>query len=90
MGSGREKLDEVVAKLREERDELRVRIHLGTMEAKQEWEELEKKWQRFESRVGQAKDEAVEKSREVGESVDIVADEIKSAYRRIRERLAEE
>jgi hypothetical protein len=79
---------EVWAKLRQERDELRVKIHLGTMEAKEEWAELEKKWQGLESRLAETKDEVVETSREVGEGVELIAKELGAAYRRIREGLS--
>ena len=65
MDIRKEDLADVWAKLRQERDELRVKIHLGTMEAKEEWEELEGKWQHLESRAAEKKDEVVEASREV-------------------------
>ena len=43
MGIDKENLGELRDKLRQERDELRLKIHLATMEAKEEWEELEEK-----------------------------------------------
>ena len=89
MEISKENLAEVWAKLRQERDELRVKIHLGTMEAKEEWDSLEKKWQRFESRAVEKKDEVVETSRDVGEGVELIAKELGAAYRRIRDGLRE-
>ncbi len=89
MDISKEDLAEVWAKLRQERDELRVKIHLGTMEAKEEWEELEKKWQHLESRLAEKRDEVVEVSREVSEGVELIAKELGAAYRRIREGLRE-
>ncbi len=85
----KENLAEALDKLRQERDELRVKIHLGTMEAKEEWEELEKKWQRFESKAADAKDSVVETSRDVGEGAQLIAKELGAAYRRIRDGLRE-
>lgn len=90
MDASKEKFEEVIAKLKTERDELRVKAHLGTMEAKEEWAELEKKWQRLESRLGQAKDDVTETSKGIGEGFDVVADELKAAYERIRGRLGDE
>ena len=87
MEFSKENLAEVWAKLRQERDELRVKMHLGTMEAKEEWDELEKKWQRFESKAAEAKDQVVETSREVGEGVELIAKELGAAYHRIRDGL---
>ncbi len=89
MEISKENLAEVWAKLRQERDELRVKMHLGTMEAKDEWDELEKKWQRFESKAAEAKDQVVETSREVGEGVELIAKELGAAYHRIRDGLRE-
>ncbi len=87
MDVGKEKLAEVVERLRRERDELRVKVRLGTMEARDEWQELEEKWKSLESRVGRAKEGVVETSRELAGGVDVVVDELTAAYRRIRERL---
>jgi SMC interacting uncharacterized protein involved in chromosome segregation len=89
MDISKENLTEVCARLRQERDELRMRIHLGTMEAKEEWEELEKKWQHFESQLAEKRDEVVEASRGVSEAVELIAKELGAAYRRIREGLRE-
>lgn len=90
MDVSKENLAEIWAKLRQERDELRVRIHLGTMDAREEWEELEEKWRDLESRLAEKKDEVVEVSREVGEGVELIAKELGAAYQRIREGLRED
>ncbi len=87
MDISKEDLAEVWAKLRQERDELRLKIHLGTMEAKEEWDEVEKKWQRFESKASEKKDELVETSRDIGEGVELITKELGAAYRRIRDGL---
>ena len=55
MDVSKERLAEVVERLRKERDELRVKLHLGGMEAKEQWDELEKKWNTLEARLGQAR-----------------------------------
>ena len=78
---------QMIQKLRTERDELRVRMHLAKTELKDEWDALEKKWDRLEGRVAQAGDEAIEASRDVGSAAQILAEEIAGAYRRIRNRL---
>lgn len=90
MAVSKEQLAEIAARLKEERDELRVRIHLATMDAKDEWEELEKKWQHLETHLATAKDEVVETSRTVGSGIEVIAEELGAAYRRIRERLRQD
>jgi hypothetical protein len=90
MDINKESLAEAVAKLKQQRDELRLKIHLGSMEAQEEWEELEKKWKDAESRLGDARETAVDVSRDVADGVKLVAKELGSAYQRIKEGLSEE
>src|SRR3546814_12157031 len=45
-------LDDLKADLAKLRDEAKVQVHLGTMETKQEWEEIEAKWNRFVAEAG--------------------------------------
>jgi phage shock protein A len=74
-------------KLRQERDELRLKLHLGKAELKDEWETLERKWEQLEARMAGARDEAREASKEVGAALGLLADELGEAYKRIRARL---
>jgi hypothetical protein len=38
------KVEKMLAELKQKRDELEVQARLGSMEAKQQWEALEKQW----------------------------------------------
>lgn len=78
---------DLIARLRTERDELRVRMHLAKAELREEWATLEKKWTRLENRLSQARTEAKSASKDVGSAAESLAGEIASAYRRIRDRL---
>jgi len=78
---------QIIDKLRTERDELRVKMHLARAELREEWKALEKKWERLERRLEKAGTEAIAASRDVGTAAGTVAEEIAAAYRRIRERL---
>ena len=88
MDTSKERLAEVVTKLKQERDELRLKARLGTMEAKDEWKELEAKWRTLEARLSDTKDGAMEKAQGARENAGVVAEELTAAYRRIRERLS--
>jgi uncharacterized protein YrzB (UPF0473 family) len=44
--------DDLIADLKQKRDELRLKIHLASKEAQDEWDELEEKMQEFSSRQG--------------------------------------
>jgi seryl-tRNA synthetase len=78
---------QIMEKLRQERDELKLKIHLGKSEMKDEWEALERKWERLEARLEGATEEARDASREVGAAFGVLTDELGEAYRRIRARL---
>jgi seryl-tRNA synthetase len=78
---------QIIEKLRQERDELRLQMRLGKAEFKDEWEELEHKWEKLEARMSGAAEEAREASKEVGAAFGVLADELGEAYRRIRHRL---
>jgi len=78
---------QVMDKLRQERDELRLQMRLGKAEFKEEWEALERKWEHLEGKMADVKSEARESSREVGAAFGILADELGEAYRRIRAKL---
>lgn len=86
MGEGFDR-KQVMEKLRQERDELRVQLHLGKAELKDEWEVLEKKWAHLETRVAGVAEEARESSREVGAAFGVLAEELGEAYKRIRQRI---
>jgi hypothetical protein len=83
----KERLADLVAKVKQERDELRLKVHLGSMEAKEEWKDLEGKWQKLDSRMSETKQEAADKAREARANVALIADELGAAYRRIRDGL---
>ena len=82
-----ERVREAVAKLRTERDELRVQMHLAAAEVRDEWEELEEGWDALEARLTAAGHEAADASRDVGAALALVSEEVAIAYRRIRDRL---
>lgn len=82
-----DRVREAVGRLRTERDELRVRMHLAASEVREEWDELEEKWDHLESRLEGARKEASSSAKEVLAALDLLGDEITSAYERIRHRL---
>ena len=65
--------------LKKLRDELELKMHLASMEARQEWKELDEKWQRFSSRA------RLEDSAEsVGDAVELLGEELKKGYKRLK------
>lgn len=81
--------DRLVDSLKAERDELKLKLHLGSMEAKKEFEEAEKKWAAMKTKASQITDSAEETSDEFIEKAKIIGDELKETYHRIAKRMKE-
>lgn len=64
------------------RDEIRVKVHLGGLEAKAWWEEIEPQFMAIEQSLSKGVDKATT-------SANLIAEEFTAAFRRIRERMDE-
>jgi len=84
MANRKERLQKLISQLEQERDELKVKIGLAKLEAREEWQELEKKLEHLRARMKIVGDEAKEASSDVGAAFDVVADEIKDGFERLR------
>ena len=71
-------LDDIIAELKQKRDELVVQMHLASKEAKDEWEELEEKLQDFTARA-----KLDETGEGVGKALGQLGNELKLGYERI-------
>jgi predicted nuclease with TOPRIM domain len=87
MASIQERLDGLRQELEQTRDELRVRMHLANAELKDEWRELEQKWDHFEGRLKKVGSAAGESFDDMGDALELVGDELKRSYQRIRKSL---
>ena len=77
--------DDLVADLKQKRDELRLKIHLASKEAQDEWDELEEKMEKFSSRA------ELDKTGEgIGDALGKVGEELKLGYQRIRNAIKED
>ena len=64
------------------RDDLKVRIHLGSKDLRDAWENLETRWAQF-----QAKAELDKTASNVGTAGELLAAELKAGYERIKKAL---
>ncbi len=82
-------IDELLEQLKKSRDEIRVQIHLASMEVREEWQELEGKMEDFSGRAKQFADDAKlrETGSELGSALGQVGHELKAGYERIRDAL---
>jgi hypothetical protein len=79
-----EKLRKLTEQLEQERDELKLKIGLARLEARDEWKDLEGKMESLRGRARVVRDEAREASGDVGAAADVLADEIKEGFARLR------
>ncbi len=75
-------IDKMAAELKQKRDELALQIKLGSMEANEEWNELEKKLNDF---VAKAKVE--ETASGVSNALSTLGEELKKGYERLTKAL---
>jgi hypothetical protein len=75
-------LQETIDELRRRRDELALQIHLGSKEAQAEWDELEKKWRKFQADAG-----IEESGKSIGAALDQLGRELGNAYDRLKKAL---
>jgi len=87
MSQTKNDLDRLVEELKQIRDELKVRVHLAAADAKDEWAQLEKKWDHMRARVERVGDVAEDAAEDVGEALASVGKELKKGYERVRNML---
>jgi hypothetical protein len=73
--------------LRAARDELRVQVHLGAVEAREAWEKAEKGWSHLEGRLKVLSDATQESLEDIGGAVEMLGEEIRKGYQHVRKLL---
>jgi hypothetical protein len=84
----KEDFERLLESLKTERDEIKLKLHLGSMEARGEFEKVEKNWDTFTQKASDIADDTVETSEEFIEKAKVVGEELKATYDRIRARLS--
>ena len=77
--------DDILAELKQKRDELRLQMHLASKEIAEEWDELEEKMETFaaDAKLG-------ETGEGVGKALGQLGDELKLGYERIWKAIKED
>ena len=79
-----EQSDKVFKGLQTERDNIAVKLHLLNLDAKEEWDELEKKYGEFKNKASAVADVTVDSASDVAEAFKLVGEELHEGYKRIR------
>ncbi len=82
MTSGQGSRKELLEELERLRDEIHLKLHLASMDARVEWEKLEARWQEFRNRA-----ELDETADEVSDAARDLFKELRKGYERFRKAL---
>jgi hypothetical protein len=83
----KQEVTSIVDKLKTERDELKLKMHLATKDARVEFDAAEKKWQQLKAQASDINSSVVETSNELVSDAKIIGEELKETYMRITKRL---
>jgi len=87
MSDEKNPIGELISTLKQQRDELAVKIHLGAAEAKEEWENATDKLDELTQDYDPLKHAVSESAESVTESMKLVAEEVMTSFDRIRKSL---
>lgn len=83
MSDVKKRIDEMVSELKQERDELRVKVHLAKLEAGDEWEKLEVKLAKLEAKSRELADATAEMSKDIGAAAKLLGEEIRDGFKKL-------
>jgi len=83
----KDELQDTTEKLRREREELSVKIHLASMEVRDEWEEFEEKWEEFTARSKQFYKEVEPSLGDIRTALSLLGSELEAGYKKIKSAL---
>jgi len=87
MADARDKLAKAAERLKQQRDELRLKLHLAKADAKDEWARLERQWEELKPKLEAARKEAGKTAGSVGSALSVAVEELKKGYERMRKLL---
>ena len=82
-------MDDLITSLKQERDELKLQMHLASMEAKDEYERVSGKVDELTDQYEPVKDAVEEAAENIFSALGMVADELKLGFERVRKVISE-
>ena len=80
-------LEKLAESLKQQREELQLKMHLLNLEAREEWEKAEQNWQHSQTKAEELGTAGAEASKDVGAAVKLLGEELRHAYERVRKSL---
>lgn len=87
MSDTKHMIEDTINTLQQQRDELGLQIHLGAAEAKEEFAEAKQKLDKMSNDFEPVKEAAEESAENVLASLQLVGEELKSSFDRIKKSL---
>lgn len=86
MSDVREQMTKALEHVKQQRDELQLKLHLAKADAKDEWARLEAQWEEIRTKLEAARGEVGNTAESVGAALGTAIDELKKGYERLRSR----
>ncbi|HIE95889.1 MAG: hypothetical protein ABGZ23_07090 [Fuerstiella sp.] len=83
------KLESLMSHLRQERDELKLKVHLAEMEAKEEYDRLSGKLDELTVQYNPVKNAVADSAENVIAALSLAAGEMKNGFQKIRKAITE-
>lgn len=87
MSDIKQRIDKMVNELKQERDELHVRLHLAKLEAGEEWQKLDSKLQKLDAKARELGDATAEASHDIGAAAKLLGEEVSRGLKAIGKHL---
>ena len=86
MADLKDEINEMIAELKQVRDELKVQLHLAKEDLKDDWDQVEGNLEKLEAKAKNIGKATAEASVDVGEAAKLLAEEVKHGFDKIRSR----
>ena len=90
MSENRTELEQAISKLKQERDEVNLQIHLAGMDAKDEYDRLSGKLDELTNEYEPVKNAVEETAENVFSALGLVADELSAGFQRVRKSITDD
>lgn len=87
MNDVKERIEEMLNELKQERDELKVKLQLARMDAGDEWEKLEAKLEKLEAKTKELGSVAADASQDISAAAKLLGEEIANGFSKVRKHL---
>ena len=83
MDDIKKRIEEIFNDLKQERDELQVKLHLAKLETGDEWKKLEEKLSKLEAKTKALGSATAESSKDIGAAAKLLGEEIREGFKNI-------